>query len=189
MNGSEEKAGKNAKRESEPSKEIIELLKKTEREELEAKGAHIQKRRKFESESAEDGSAEENSPAEPSPIPNDSGVGEQDELDTDYSNNDEWKPLLAYRRQAIQVKNKQQNMLLRQRIAHTAIRLVIIQIFVSNAFFLIYLLTNLESTDANVMIAWLSSTVVEVIGILLVVARSLFKPTRRSEGGTSGGGE
>lgn len=108
-----------------------------------------------------------------------------DELDTDYADNNEWKPLLEYRLQAIRVRNKQQNMELRDRIASVSIALVCIQIFVANVFFLIYLLTNLNDTNPNVMIAWLSASVVEVIGIMLVVARSLFKPDRNNKSANS----
>lgn len=49
-----------------------------------------------------------------------------------------------------------------------------VQLAVANLFFGWYLWFNRADPDRAIMAAWLTSTVVEVIGILWVIARNLF---------------
>lgn len=76
-----------------------------------------------------------------------------------------------------------QRLKLRRLIANWAIFFVIIQLACSNVFFALYLGKNEYTVAPPVMIAWLSACVIEVIGILIVIARSLFP--RRDRGDKS----
>lgn len=67
-----------------------------------------------------------------------------------------------------------QRLKLRRLVANWAIFFVIVQLACSNVFFWLFLSKNNYSVEPQVMIAWLSACVVEVIGILVVIARSLF---------------
>lgn len=74
----------------------------------------------------------------------------------------------------LKLDQREQDMKLRERLATNATRLVIAQVAVANILFAFYLGHNAYDADASVMIAWLSATVVEVVGILWVIARNLF---------------
>ena len=76
-----------------------------------------------------------------------------------------------------------QRLKLRRLIANWAIFFVILQLTCSNIFFWFYLGENHYDIHPQVMIAWLSACVIEVIGILIVIARSLFP--RRDKGESS----
>ncbi|MFF0909726.1 hypothetical protein ACFWZW_03435 [Microbacterium enclense] len=78
------------------------------------------------------------------------------------------------RQRQLKLDQREQDMKLRERLANYAIWIVIIQVGVANLLFAFYLWHNPYDPDAPVMIAWLSATVVEVIGILWVIARNLF---------------
>ena len=81
---------------------------------------------------------------------------------------------IALRRQKMKLKHAKQVLKLRKKLANYAIWIVIAQLLFANAFFFIYLIWNTVDPNPTVMVAWLSSTVVEVIGILWVIARNLF---------------
>ncbi|PPF47050.1 hypothetical protein C5B85_01885 [Pseudoclavibacter sp. AY1F1] len=72
------------------------------------------------------------------------------------------------------LKQRAQDMKLRKNLAYWAIGFVCAQLVFANLFFAIYLGHNAVRPNPAIMIAWLSGTVVEVIGILWVIARSLF---------------
>lgn len=76
----------------------------------------------------------------------------------------------------------QQNRL-RQHLFVAAVVFVSVQLGVADALFVWYLAWDMmaahQTPSGPVMIAWLSATVVEVIGILAIIARYLF-PARRS---------
>jgi len=74
----------------------------------------------------------------------------------------------------LKAENRKQDMELRKRLATWAIAFVGMQLLVSNWFFYIFIDNNKVAPSSEVMIAWLSASVIEVIGILLVIARSLF---------------
>lgn len=72
------------------------------------------------------------------------------------------------------LKQLRQDRMLRKSIAAWAIGFVAFQLLFANLSFGFFLWHNRAEPDASIMIAWLSSTVVEVVGILWVIARSLF---------------
>lgn len=78
-----------------------------------------------------------------------------------------------------------QRLKLRRLIANWAIFFVIIQLACSNVFFWLYLRENHYTVQPQVMIAWLSACVIEVIGILMVIARSLFPKRDKGDSGSS----
>lgn len=78
------------------------------------------------------------------------------------------------RNQTLKTKNREQDIKLRKRLASWAIFFVGLQLIASNLFFGFYLWHNKSDPSQQVMTAWLAASVVEVIGILLVIARSLF---------------
>lgn len=78
-----------------------------------------------------------------------------------------------------------QRLRLRRLVANWAILFVIIQLISSNVFFWYYMSENDFLINPNVVIAWLSACVVEVIGILVVIARSLFPRRDKSSSGDS----
>lgn len=81
---------------------------------------------------------------------------------------------VALRQQQLKLKQRKQDMKLRRFLAICAIWLVIAQVAVANILFSVYLAHNVYDPDSAVLIAWLSATVVEVVGILWVIARNLF---------------
>lgn len=88
------------------------------------------------------------------------------------------------RNQTLKTKNRKQDIKLRKRLVFWALVFVGGQLFFSNLFFLIYLLNNKSNPSPQIMTAWLGASVVEVIGILLVIARNLF-PVKKSAGQTT----
>lgn len=74
---------------------------------------------------------------------------------------------------SLKLRDRRQNMRLRMQLAWFAIIVVSVQLAVANVFFGHYLL-NVDEVDTTVMVAWLSATVVEVIGIVVIIARNLF---------------
>lgn len=92
---------------------------------------------------------------------------------------------IKLRQEQIRLDNLQQNTRLRKILAYAAVGMVGLQLATSNLFFAYFLAHNVDDPDPRVMIAWLSSSVVEVIGILLVVARSLFKGRKKPAKGTA----
>lgn len=85
------------------------------------------------------------------------------------------------RKRIQEITKTNQRLRLRRLIANWAIFFVIAQLACSNVFFWLYLSSNSYVVEPQVMIAWLSACVVEVIGILVVIARSLF-PRRDKNG-------
>ncbi|MGU3654093.1 hypothetical protein [Mycolicibacterium sp. A43C] len=73
-----------------------------------------------------------------------------------------------------QVANEEQDLSLRRMVARWSIGFVCAQLVAANGFFGWYLWFNNIAPDPKVMIAWLTSSVIEVIGIVAVIARSLF---------------
>ena len=78
--------------------------------------------------------------------------------------------------EAVELNNRAQDTALRKRIANVSIAFVFIQLICSNFFFAVYLIGLHDKQCANqgIMIAWMSSSVVEIIAILGIVASSLF---------------
>lgn len=93
---------------------------------------------------------------------------------SDELSSEEALTAIELRRQEMKLDHRRQVLKLRKRLARYAIRIVIAQLVMANLFFLIYLVANLVDPNPAIMVAWLSATVVEVIGILWVIARSLF---------------
>ena len=74
---------------------------------------------------------------------------------------------------------------LRRRLGYSAIGIVITQLFVCDAFVLLYGLYcshNGWEIPSQVVISWMASTIVEVIGLLLVIAKSLFPIVKQDVG-------
>ncbi|NMM93951.1 hypothetical protein [Bifidobacterium oedipodis] len=73
-------------------------------------------------------------------------------------------------------RREQENML-RMKVAVRIVNFVAGQLVLANALIWVYFLVMLARGDqipSEVIIAWLSSTIVEVLGLLWVIARSLF---------------
>ena len=78
----------------------------------------------------------------------------------------------------LKLKDRDQTINLRLRLAWFAIIAVSIQLMIANLIFGWYMWANgWTNLPSEIMIAWLSSTVVEVIGIVVIIARNLF-PSR-----------
>lgn len=78
----------------------------------------------------------------------------------------------------VRMRDKEQDIALKKILARASVTFVAFQLVVANVFFGFYLWHAREHTPEPIMMAWLSATVVEVIGILAIIARSLF-PGRR----------
>lgn len=78
-----------------------------------------------------------------------------------------------------QVDNEEQDLNLRRMVAKWSIGFVCAQLIAANLFFGWYLWFNRVDPDAKIMTVWLASTVIEVIGIVAVIARSLFPGVRK----------
>lgn len=84
---------------------------------------------------------------------------------------------VALRRELIYLKNQQQNLELRKYIANIAVWAVGIQMFLTNVTFVGYMNAVDYRPESEVMISWMASTVVQIVGIAMVVTRNLF-PSR-----------
>ena len=85
------------------------------------------------------------------------------------------------RRQLTYLDNQRQNLKLRKRVANAAMWAVGIQMGLTNFAFFVYMGQNGFNPEPPVMIAWMSSTVVQIVGIAVGVAKGLF-PQRTSGG-------
>ncbi len=70
-------------------------------------------------------------------------------------------------------RERQENKL-RERVAKWSLWFVLAQLAVTDIAFAAYMLAYHGRVPSQVMIAWMTSTIVEIIGILWVIARSLF---------------
>jgi hypothetical protein len=78
------------------------------------------------------------------------------------------------RRQDERERRGRESSRLRDRVAWAAIILVGIQVVSSNIFFACHMAATLGRPNEPIMLAWMSSSVVEIIGVLGIVAHSLF---------------
>jgi predicted Kef-type K+ transport protein len=74
-----------------------------------------------------------------------------------------------------------QNRRLRYPIAIGALLVMVLQVVVSNAIFGWYGDTNAWDISATAVSAWMGTTVVEVVAVVLVVMNYLFPPMRRGD--------
>lgn len=81
---------------------------------------------------------------------------------------------IKLRRQETYLENQRQNLSLRKSIARVSMWAVGIQMYLTNATFLLYMAALEFKPEPMVMIAWMSSTVVQIVGIALVVAKGIF---------------
>lgn len=82
---------------------------------------------------------------------------------------------------AIKLRDMTQTSRLRKQLAVFAIVAVSAQLVVANGYFGFYLWKTQDAGfEPSVMIAWLTATVVEVVGIVVIVARNLFPATATS---------
>lgn len=85
---------------------------------------------------------------------------------------------IRLRNETAKVEKKEQALELRRLVAKEALSFIKFQLIITNVFFGGYLVAMLFCVHAaipsEVMVGWFSSTIVEVIGILWVIARSLF---------------
>lgn len=85
---------------------------------------------------------------------------------------------IRIRNETAKVEKKEQALELRRLVARQALSFIKWQLVVTNVFFGGYLMGMFLVIHApipsEVMVGWFSSTIVEVIGILWVIARSLF---------------
>lgn len=86
------------------------------------------------------------------------------------------------------VANEEQDLNLRRMVAKWSIGFVCAQLVFSNLFVGWYLFFNRVTPDAKIMTVWLASSVVEVIGIVVVIATSLFPGRKRKRKVRSFGG-
>ncbi|MBH0118992.1 hypothetical protein I0Q12_05395 [Rhodococcus sp. CX] len=125
-----------------------------------------------------------------SPDANDGGDLDDPESSEENRDEDSRSAILAakIRLQTIKAQNREQDIELRKTLAGWSIKFVGGQLVASNIFFLIYLCANKTDMDPAVMVAWLGASVIEVIGILLVIARSLFPVKKNGSNGNDNGG-
>lgn len=90
-----------------------------------------------------------------------------------------------------QVANEEQDLGLRRLVARWSIGFVCAQLLAANLFFGWYLWFNRVNPDGKIMMVWLTSSVIEVIGIVAVIATSLFpsKKRRKLKPGKLGNGK
>lgn len=81
---------------------------------------------------------------------------------------------IKLRRQETYLENQRQNLSLRKSIARASGVAVGLQMLVTNATFIVYMYVLQGKPEPTVMIAWMSSTVVQIVGIALVVAKGIF---------------
>lgn len=74
-----------------------------------------------------------------------------------------------------------QNRELRRPIAIAALILMVLQVIASNAIFVWYGATNHWDISAAAISAWMGTTVVEVVGVVLVVMNYLFPKPRSKD--------
>lgn len=82
---------------------------------------------------------------------------------------------------AVELRGKQQELELREKIANWIVRAVSAQLVVSALFFGFYLWKNSFGPDARIMMAWLGSSVIEVVGLAAIVTRNLFPDTSKQD--------
>lgn len=82
----------------------------------------------------------------------------------------------------LKLRDREQTMKLRLRLAWFTMIAVAVQLAAANLLFWNYLARESwrDGTPPEVVVAWLSATVVEVIGIVLVIARNLFPSTDKN---------
>nr|WP_201471371.1 hypothetical protein [Microbacterium hydrocarbonoxydans] len=80
----------------------------------------------------------------------------------------------AARKATLKLRAREQDVGLKRLLAWVAIAAVILQLLVADAFLAYYVLAPGAKPSDTVLIAWLSASVVEVIGIVAIVARNLF---------------
>lgn len=79
----------------------------------------------------------------------------------------------------VKMRDKEQDIALKKILAWASVAFVAFQLIVANVYFGFYLWHAREMTPNAIMMAWLSATVIEVIAILGIIARSLF-PGRKN---------
>lgn len=84
--------------------------------------------------------------------------------------------------QAVGLRAKRQELELREKIADWIVCAVSAQLLVSAIFFGFYLCHNSQNPDARIMMAWLGSSVIEVVGLAAIVTRNLFPDTSKVMG-------
>lgn len=87
---------------------------------------------------------------------------------------------VTLRREETFLQNQQQNLALRKRIANVAMWAVGIQMALANLLFAKYMCAVSFQPEPVVMISWMTSTVVQIVGIAMVVTRNLF-PSRNGD--------
>lgn len=75
------------------------------------------------------------------------------------------------RRQALNERVKDENKL-RNKLGNVLLLMVGVQLLVSDAYLFVFMCANPHST--SVMMAWLSASVIEVVGLVWVITRSIF---------------
>lgn len=78
------------------------------------------------------------------------------------------------RRNEIQLKGEGQTVALRRHLVYGAFGAVALQLVAANVAFYLYGIERRWDIESEVMIAWLTATVVETLGVVLIIARNLF---------------
>ena len=102
---------------------------------------------------------------------------EADGLTSDYDDDTSTEAQLnvvKLRREKTYLKNQQQNLDLRRKIAEVSIWAVGLQMLITNVTFIVYMCAVSLKPEPEVMISWMGSTVVQIVGIALVVAKGIF---------------
>jgi len=87
---------------------------------------------------------------------------------------------IALQSQIVDLKGKRVDLTLRQVFAYSILALVLVQIAVADVGFFVYADKNHWDIPPVVMSSWLGATVVEVIGIVIVIVTGLFKPDSKT---------
>jgi hypothetical protein len=80
------------------------------------------------------------------------------------------------------IKSDDQDIKLRKRLARWTVRAASVMLGASTAVFILYMISEWGEVPAEAIIAWLTSTVLQVLGIVYVIASYLFP--RPTDGGT-----
>ncbi|MCT2189101.1 hypothetical protein M3E01_10160 [Corynebacterium kefirresidentii] len=131
------------------------------------------------------GAGEENSPKAKKPsdpelentAPDSDCPQDADGVTSDYDDDtstDAQLNAVKLRREETYLKNQQQNLDLRRKIADASIWAVGLQMALTNGIFIRYMCAAAFKPEPEVMISWMGSTVVQIVGIALVVAKGIF---------------
>lgn len=97
--------------------------------------------------------------------------------ETERSPDSQINVIRVQREQAL-LDNQQQDVRMRKHLGYGAMTVVAVQMVAANVFFGWYMVAADAKPQPEVMLGWMGMTVVQVIGVILVVTRNLFPPQK-----------